>query len=69
MVIDLSQWFGLQSRTVAVPLGGMVLLGDVLESVADTRTQVWKQPVFDLSSATTLGDDAMVRVGLTKPSH
>ena len=69
VVIELSRWFGLQSRTVAVPIDGMVLVGDVMEPVADTPAQLWQQPVFELSSATTLGDDATVRVGLAKPSH
>lgn len=68
-VIDLDRWFGLRSRTVAIALDAMVLVGDVLEPVIHTPDQLWELPVFDLSSAVALGDDATIRVGLAKPSH
>lgn len=68
-VIDLDRWFGLHSRTVAIPIDAMVLVGDVLEPVVHTPAQLWQLPAFDLSSAVALGDDAMIRVGLAKPSH
>ena len=68
-VIDLDRWFGLRSRTVAIPIDAMVLVGDVLEPVVHTPDQLWQLPVFDLSSAVALSDDVTIRVGLAKPSH
>lgn len=52
-------------RSIVRDDGGMAPVGDVLEPVADMRAEL----LFDLSSATRLGDDALIRVGLAKPSH
>lgn len=69
VVVELKSWFGLNNRVVAIPVDAMVLVGDTLEAVAYTPAQLWTLPRFDLSSATALGDDAVIRVGLAKPSH
>lgn len=69
VVVELGRWLGFRTRTVAIPADAMVLVGDALEAVAFTPEQLWALPSFDLSSATALGDDAIIRVGLAKPSH
>ena len=67
--LELRQWFGLRSRTVAVPVDATVLVGQIVEVVAYTPKELWRLPIFDPSGTTKLGDEAVIRVGLAKPSH
>lgn len=69
VVIELGRWFGWTTRTIAVPVEAMVLVGDAVEIVTSTAAQLWMQPVFDGSGTTALATDATIRVGLAKPSH
>ncbi len=69
VVIDLAHWFGLATRTVAVPVDAMVLVGDAVEIVAYTPDQLWTLPTFDAPAATALPAGATIKVGLAKPSH
>ena len=69
VVIELRRWFGTTTRTIAVPVDAMVLLGDTVEVVAYTPEQLWSRPVFDPAGTTALAADATIKVGLAKPSH
>lgn len=69
VVIELKRWFGLTTRTVAVPIEAMVLVGDTVAIVAYTPEQLWAMPVFDMPDLAALAADATVKVGLAKPSH
>lgn len=69
VVIDLRRWFGWTTRTIAVPVDAMVLVGDAVEIVAYTPEQLWMLAAFDASGSTSLAADATIKVGLAKPSH
>lgn len=69
VVIDFGGFFGLWTRPIAVPVDGMVLLGQDMEVVAFTPQQLQEFPTFTPSGSTSLPDDAVIRVGLAKPSH
>lgn len=68
-LIELSAWFGVRTRLVAVPIDALVLVGDAVESVAFTPAQLWQLPAADASAATPLAADTTIKVGLAKPSH
>lgn len=68
-VIALRRWLGWTTRTVAVPIDAMVLVGDATEVVAYTPEQLWQLPVFDPAGTTAVAADARIKVGLAKPSH
>lgn len=67
--LELQHWFGLSRRRVAIPVDGTVLVGETVEVVAFTPTDLWRLPLFDASGTTKLGDEDIIRVGLAKPSH
>jgi hypothetical protein len=69
VVIDFGGYFGFGSRTIAVPLDAMVLLGQDMEVVAFTPDELRRFPTFSPSGTTLIADDAVVNVGLAKPSH
>lgn len=69
VVIDFGGFLGFGSRPIAVPLDAMVLLGQDMEVVAFTPEQLRQFPTFSASGTTSLADDAIIKVGLAKPSH
>ena len=69
VVIDFGGFFGFRSRPIAVPVDAMVLLGQDMEVVAFTPNQLGNFPVFLSSGTTRVPDDAVIKVGLAKPSH
>jgi hypothetical protein len=69
VVIDFGGLFGFGSRPIAVPVDAMVLLGQDMEVVAFTPDQLGQFPTFSSSGATRVPDDAVIKVGLAKPSH
>ena len=69
VVIDFGGFFGFGSRPIAVPVDAMVLLGQDMEVVAFTPDQLGHFPVFLSSGTTRVPDDAVIKVGLAKPSH
>ena len=69
VVIDFGGFFGFRSRPIAVPVDAMVLLGQDMEVVAFTPDQLGHFPVFLSSGTTRVPDDAVIKVGLAKPSH
>ena len=60
---------GLRGRLVSVPVDALVLLGQVVEVVAYTPAQLRHFPTVAAASATPLSSDAIIKVGLAKPSH
>lgn len=68
-VVDLGGFLGFGSRPVAVPVDALVLLGQVLEVDALTPAQLRQLPTFSPGTATPLAPDAVIKVGLAKPSH
>jgi hypothetical protein len=69
VAIDFGGFFGFGSRLIAVPVDAMVLLGQDMEVVAFTPDQLRQFPTFSLSGTTPVPDDAVIKVGLAKPSH
>ena len=69
VVIDFGGFFGFRSRPIAVPVDAMVLLGQDMEVVAFTPNQLGHFPVFLSSGTTRVPDNAVIKVGLAKPSH
>ncbi len=67
VVLRYGGWFG--SRPIAVPLDAMVVVGQVMEIVAYKPPQLRRFPTFLPAGSTPLPPDAIVRVGLAKPSH
>jgi hypothetical protein len=69
VVIEFGGFLGFGSRPIAIPIDAMVLLGDDMEVVAYTPAQLRKFPTFSPDGTTAIADDAIVKVGLAKPSH
>ncbi|TLU71964.1 hypothetical protein [Lichenicoccus roseus] len=69
MVIRYGSWLGIGGRLIAVPVDAMVLLGDVVEPVAYSVKQLDALPDFEAASAQPLPREAVIEVGLAKPSH
>ena len=69
VVVDFGGFLGFGSRPIAVPVDAMVLLGQDMEIVAFTPEQLRQFPTFSPSGTTDVADDAIIRVGLAKPSH
>jgi hypothetical protein len=69
VVVNFGGVLGLGARPIAVPLDGMVLVGDVMEIVAFTPKELRAFPTFSAGGTVPLGPDAVIRVGLAKPSH
>ncbi len=68
-VINLGGFLGFGSRPVAVPVDGLVLLGQVVEVDAFTPAQLRQMPTYSPGSVAPLSPDAIIKVGLAKPSH
>ena len=69
VVVDFGGILGLGRRLIAVPVDAMVLLGQDMEVVAFTPEQLRQFPTFSPSGANSLPNDAIIKVGLAKPSH
>jgi hypothetical protein len=69
VVVDFGGVFGFGSRPISVPLDAMVLLGQDMEIVAFTPDQLRQFPTFSLAGTTDVSGDAIIKVGLAKPSH
>lgn len=72
-VIHDGAFLGIGGRDIAVPLDALALLGEVVEIVGFTPRQLRRFPTVrqddGFGGATILPADAIVRVGLAKPSH
>jgi hypothetical protein len=60
--------WGLGSRTIAVPLEAMVLLGQELEVLDLTPEQLNRLPTYN-GAGRVLGADEFIQMGLAHPSH
>lgn len=69
VVIAFGGFLGWGRRLIAVPADAMVLLGQDMEVVAFTPQQLREMPTFASPGTSPLPDDAVIRVGLAKPSH
>ena len=69
VVIAFGGFLGFASRPIAVPVDAMVLLGQDMEIVAFTPKQLRQLPAFLSIGTTDVADDAIIKVGLAKPSH
>ena len=68
-VISLGGFLGFGSRSVSVPVDALVLLGQVVEVDAFTPAQLSQLPPFSPGTTVPLPPDAVIKVGLAKPSH
>jgi hypothetical protein len=69
VVVEFGGFLGLGSRPIAVPVDGMVLLGQDMEIVAFTPEQLQQFPTFSSSGNTDVASDTIIKIGLAKPSH
>ncbi|HTV67693.1 MAG TPA: hypothetical protein VMF90_04070 [Rhizobiaceae bacterium] len=69
VVVDFGGFLGFGSRPIAVPVDAMALLGQDIEIVAFTPQQLQQFPTFSPSGTTAVANDAIIKVGLAKPSH
>lgn len=69
VVVDFGGFLGFGTRSIAVPVDAMVLLGQDMEIVAYTPEQLRQFPTFSASDTTAVANDTIIRVGLAKPSH
>lgn len=69
VVVDFGGFLGFGSRPIAVPVDEMVLLGQDMEIVAFTPKQLRQFPTFSPAGTTPIEGDALIKVGLAKPSH
>ena len=69
VVIKFGGFWGFGGRDIAVPAKGMVLVGQDLEVLDFTPQDLRTFPTFTAGSATVLGPDEVIRMGLAHPSH
>ena len=69
VVVVFGGFLGFGTRSIAVPVDAMVLLGQDMEIVAFTPEQLRQFPTFSPSGTTEVADDTIIKVGLAKPSH
>ena len=69
IIVNYGGFLGFGARPIAVPVDGMVLLGQDMEIVAFTPQQLAKFPTFDAAGTSPVPPDTMISVGLAKPSH
>ena len=60
---------GFGTRRIAVPIDAMALLSPDVEIVDFEPDELDRLPTFDPKGTTALSPDAIIRVGLAKPSH
>jgi len=69
VVVDFGGFLGFGRRPIAVPVDAMVLIGQDMEIVAFTPEQLRQFPTFSPAGTADVADDAIIKVGLAKPSH
>lgn len=69
VVVDYGGAFGLFARPIAVPVDGMVLVGQYMEIIDFTPDQLKQFKTYDGSGTMSLPPDSVIRVGLARPSH
>jgi hypothetical protein len=69
VVVDYGGFFGLFGRPIAVPVDGMVLLGQYMEIVDFSPQQLDQFKMFAGGDTSALPPDSVIRVGLARPSH
>jgi hypothetical protein len=69
IVMSFGGFLGFGTRSIAVPVDAMVLVGQDMEVVAFTPKQLTGFPTFTGSGTTPVPPDTIIRVGLAKPSH
>ena len=69
LVVDYGGFLGFGARLIAVPIDATVLLGQDMEIVAYSRGQLNHLPTFSAAGTNPLPAEAIIRVGLAKPSH
>ena len=68
-VVAYGGFLGFGARPIAIPLDAMVLVGQIMEVVAFTPSQLSRFPTFSANDATPVPGDTIIKVGLAKPSH
>ena len=68
VVMSYGGLLGIGAHPIAVPVEAVVLVGKVLEVVGLTPAQLQGLPAY-AGDGVTLPADAVIRVGLAKPSH
>ena len=69
VVVDYGGVLGAFTRPIAVPVDAMVLLGPYMEIVDFKPAELDKMPTYEGAGFTALPPDAVIRVGLARPSH
>lgn len=69
VVVEYGGFLGFGARPIAVPIDATVLLGQDMEIVAYSPQQLNGFPTFSATGTTPVPPDAIIRVGLAKPSH
>jgi hypothetical protein len=69
VVMNFGGFYGYGGRLIAVPIDAMVLLGDAMEVVAYSPSQLAAFPTFNPTGTAPVPDDTILDVGLAKPSH
>ena len=69
VVVDYGGLFGLGARPIAVPIEAMVVLGDVMEVIDFTPTQLRTFPTFGGWGTKPVAPDEIITIGLARPSH
>jgi hypothetical protein len=69
VIVDFGGFLGFGARPIAVPVDAMVLLGQDMEIVAFTPERLRQFPTFTAAGTSPLPADAVIKVGLAKPSH
>ncbi len=68
VIMSVGGLLGLGTHPIAVPVDAMVLVGQVMEVVGLTPLQLRAWPIYQ-GGDVALPDDAVIKVGLAKPSH
>ncbi|WP_428394211.1 hypothetical protein [Lichenicoccus sp.] len=69
LVVDYGGFLGFGARLIAVPIDATVLLGEDMEIVAYSRSQLNRFPTFSDVGTNPVSPNTIIRVGLAKPSH
>ena len=69
IIVDYGGFFGFGARPIAVPLGAVALVGQYVEIVDYKPDQLRRFPTFATSGGTPLPAEAVIKVGLARPSH
>jgi len=69
VVVRLGGLFGVGTRPIDVPVEAVALLGEYVAVIDFTPEQLRRFPTADDSTATPLGPEENILVGLTRPFH